>query len=176
MCHFPSLPVDGVALDGDNPEHIQWVFQRAQERAAEFSITGVTYRLTQGELPPSFNGALSMWCGWTPLKQVMLPPAWPWVAQTYWHSVKPSNRLSFILLCFRKEVVWHQCDGSKPFTIHKLYTTVYTIITTHTVVKHKETHFVIHTYSVVNPTLLQFVSSLCSLVIWRPYNPLMRFE
>uniref|UniRef100_A0AAR2JU40 NEDD8-activating enzyme E1 catalytic subunit n=1 Tax=Pygocentrus nattereri TaxID=42514 RepID=A0AAR2JU40_PYGNA len=38
---------DGVALDGDNPEHIQWVFQNSLERAAEFSITGVTYRLTQ---------------------------------------------------------------------------------------------------------------------------------
>uniref|UniRef100_A0A6Q2Y974 NEDD8-activating enzyme E1 catalytic subunit n=2 Tax=Esox lucius TaxID=8010 RepID=A0A6Q2Y974_ESOLU len=40
---------DGVCLDGDNPEHIQWVFQRAQERAANYNITGVTYRLTQGE-------------------------------------------------------------------------------------------------------------------------------
>lgn len=39
---------DGVALDGDNPEHIQWVFQKSLERAAEFNITGVTYRLTQG--------------------------------------------------------------------------------------------------------------------------------
>uniref|UniRef100_A0A8C7ZL05 NEDD8-activating enzyme E1 catalytic subunit n=1 Tax=Oryzias sinensis TaxID=183150 RepID=A0A8C7ZL05_9TELE len=39
---------DGVVLDGDDPEHIQWVFQRSLERAAEFSITGVTYRLTQG--------------------------------------------------------------------------------------------------------------------------------
>ncbi|XP_030624023.1 NEDD8-activating enzyme E1 catalytic subunit isoform X1 [Chanos chanos] len=39
---------DGVTLDGDNPEHIQWVFQRSQERAAEFNISGVTYRLTQG--------------------------------------------------------------------------------------------------------------------------------
>lgn len=38
-----------MALDGDDPEHIQWVFQRSLERAAEFSITGVTYRLTQGE-------------------------------------------------------------------------------------------------------------------------------
>uniref|UniRef100_A0AAY4E9X1 NEDD8-activating enzyme E1 catalytic subunit n=1 Tax=Denticeps clupeoides TaxID=299321 RepID=A0AAY4E9X1_9TELE len=40
---------DGVSLDGDNPEHIQWVFMKAQERASEFNITGVTYRLTQGE-------------------------------------------------------------------------------------------------------------------------------
>lgn len=39
-----------MALDGDDPEHIQWVYQKSLERAAEFSITGVTYRLTQGEL------------------------------------------------------------------------------------------------------------------------------
>ncbi|XP_028680340.1 NEDD8-activating enzyme E1 catalytic subunit isoform X1 [Erpetoichthys calabaricus] len=39
---------DGVTLDGDDPEHIQWVFHRALERAAQFKITGVTYRLTQG--------------------------------------------------------------------------------------------------------------------------------
>lgn len=39
-----------TSLDGDDPEHIHWVFERAQERAAQFNITGVTYRLTQGEL------------------------------------------------------------------------------------------------------------------------------
>nr|XP_046199970.1 NEDD8-activating enzyme E1 catalytic subunit-like isoform X3 [Oncorhynchus gorbuscha] len=45
----PTPPqTDGVGLDGDNPEHIHWVFQRAQERAVDYSITGVTYRLTQG--------------------------------------------------------------------------------------------------------------------------------
>uniref|UniRef100_A0A8C5B2E3 NEDD8-activating enzyme E1 catalytic subunit n=1 Tax=Gadus morhua TaxID=8049 RepID=A0A8C5B2E3_GADMO len=38
---------DTVGLDGDDPEHIKWVYQRSLERAAEFSITGVTYRLTQ---------------------------------------------------------------------------------------------------------------------------------
>uniref|UniRef100_A0A8D3E397 NEDD8-activating enzyme E1 catalytic subunit n=1 Tax=Scophthalmus maximus TaxID=52904 RepID=A0A8D3E397_SCOMX len=38
---------DCVALDGDDPEHIQWAYQRSLERAAEFNITGVTYRLTQ---------------------------------------------------------------------------------------------------------------------------------
>lgn len=41
-------PFGDTSLDGDSPEHIQWVFERAQERAAEFNITGVTYRLTQG--------------------------------------------------------------------------------------------------------------------------------
>uniref|UniRef100_A0A8D3CEJ6 NEDD8-activating enzyme E1 catalytic subunit n=1 Tax=Scophthalmus maximus TaxID=52904 RepID=A0A8D3CEJ6_SCOMX len=45
--HPPPPPAD-ISLDGDNPDHIQWVFDRSQERAAEFSITGVTYRLTQG--------------------------------------------------------------------------------------------------------------------------------
>ncbi|XP_039626918.1 NEDD8-activating enzyme E1 catalytic subunit isoform X2 [Polypterus senegalus] len=39
---------DGVTLDGDDPEHIQWVFHKALERGAQFKITGVTYRLTQG--------------------------------------------------------------------------------------------------------------------------------
>ncbi|KAG2471428.1 LMOD3 protein, partial [Polypterus senegalus] len=38
---------DGVTLDGDDPEHIQWVFHKALERGAQFKITGVTYRLTQ---------------------------------------------------------------------------------------------------------------------------------
>ncbi|XP_016121375.1 NEDD8-activating enzyme E1 catalytic subunit-like, partial [Sinocyclocheilus grahami] len=39
---------DAVGLDGDNPEHVQWVFQESLKRATEFNITGVTYRLTQG--------------------------------------------------------------------------------------------------------------------------------
>ncbi|XP_051967859.1 NEDD8-activating enzyme E1 catalytic subunit-like isoform X2 [Xyrauchen texanus] len=39
---------DDVALDGDDPKHIQWVYQKSLERAAEFNIKGVTYRLTQG--------------------------------------------------------------------------------------------------------------------------------
>ena len=35
-------------LDTDNPEHIQWLYERALERAKEFNITGVTYSMTQG--------------------------------------------------------------------------------------------------------------------------------
>ena len=35
-------------LDNDNPEHIQWLFETASARAAEFNITGITYSLTQG--------------------------------------------------------------------------------------------------------------------------------
>ena len=40
---FPDRPVDG-----DDPEHITWLFQTAKKRADEFKIPGVTYSLTQG--------------------------------------------------------------------------------------------------------------------------------
>ena len=39
---------DGVNIDGDDPQHIQWILEKAQKRAEDFQITGVTYRLTQG--------------------------------------------------------------------------------------------------------------------------------
>lgn len=38
------------ALDGDDPEHVSWVFEKAQERANNFNITGLSYRLVQGVL------------------------------------------------------------------------------------------------------------------------------
>lgn len=37
-----------MKLDGDDPEHIKWLLDRAGERAAQYGISGVTYRLTQG--------------------------------------------------------------------------------------------------------------------------------
>ena len=36
------------SLDTDNMEHMQWVYTQALQRAKEFNIPGVTYRLTQG--------------------------------------------------------------------------------------------------------------------------------
>ncbi|XP_054719605.1 NEDD8-activating enzyme E1 catalytic subunit-like [Uloborus diversus] len=36
------------SIDGDNPEHIKWIYDKALERADEYKIPGVTYRLTQG--------------------------------------------------------------------------------------------------------------------------------
>ncbi|CAH1784961.1 unnamed protein product [Owenia fusiformis] len=39
---------DGVAIDGDDPHHLQWIFEKSIERANQYQITGVTYRLTQG--------------------------------------------------------------------------------------------------------------------------------
>ncbi|KAI6654786.1 NEDD8-activating enzyme E1 catalytic subunit-like isoform X2 [Oopsacas minuta] len=37
-----------VQIDGDNPEHIQWVCDQSEKRANEYRIEGVNYRLTQG--------------------------------------------------------------------------------------------------------------------------------
>ncbi|XP_077987685.1 NEDD8-activating enzyme E1 catalytic subunit-like [Glandiceps talaboti] len=39
---------ENVPIDGDDPTHIQWVFDKALDRAKQYNITGVTYRLTQG--------------------------------------------------------------------------------------------------------------------------------
>jgi len=36
-----------VGIDGDDPTHITWIYERAVERAAQFNIQGVTYRLVQ---------------------------------------------------------------------------------------------------------------------------------
>lgn len=47
ICKF--FTVEGIALDGDDPEHIQWIYQKSLERASQFNIKGVTYRLTQGK-------------------------------------------------------------------------------------------------------------------------------
>ncbi|KAJ3085788.1 hypothetical protein HK102_013833, partial [Quaeritorhiza haematococci] len=38
----------GQKIDGDDPEHLKWLFETASSRAKEFNITGVTYSLTQG--------------------------------------------------------------------------------------------------------------------------------
>jgi ubiquitin-activating enzyme E1 C len=35
-------------FDSDNPDHMKWMFDVATKRAAEFNISGVTLRLTQG--------------------------------------------------------------------------------------------------------------------------------
>lgn len=39
-----------TALDGDDPHHVAWVLEKAQERAMKHGIVGVNYRLTQGVL------------------------------------------------------------------------------------------------------------------------------
>uniref|UniRef100_A0A914YYT3 NEDD8-activating enzyme E1 catalytic subunit n=1 Tax=Panagrolaimus superbus TaxID=310955 RepID=A0A914YYT3_9BILA len=41
-------PFGDEPIDGDSPEHLTWIMERALERAKEFNITGVDFRLTQG--------------------------------------------------------------------------------------------------------------------------------
>ena len=38
-----------MGIDGDDPDHIMWIYEHAVERASQYGITGVNYRLTQGE-------------------------------------------------------------------------------------------------------------------------------
>lgn len=38
------------ALDGDDPQHVSWVYEKSQERANSYNITGLSYRLVQGVL------------------------------------------------------------------------------------------------------------------------------
>lgn len=35
-------------MDGDDPEHIQWLVKTATLRGNDYNITGITYSLTQG--------------------------------------------------------------------------------------------------------------------------------
>lgn len=40
-------PFDCV-IDGDDPQHINWIYEKSTERATQFGIRGLTYRLVQG--------------------------------------------------------------------------------------------------------------------------------
>ena len=44
----PPPATAGVAIDGDNPDHIVWLFEKAKARADQYGIQGVSYQLTQG--------------------------------------------------------------------------------------------------------------------------------
>ncbi|KAL3853182.1 hypothetical protein ACJMK2_016747 [Sinanodonta woodiana] len=39
---------DGIGIDGDDPHHLKWIFEKSLERANQYHILGVSYRLTQG--------------------------------------------------------------------------------------------------------------------------------
>lgn len=41
-------PFGDASIDGDDPNHLKWLYEKAVDRANEFGISGVTYRLTQG--------------------------------------------------------------------------------------------------------------------------------
>lgn len=36
-----------MPIDGDDPNHINWIYEKASERAGQFNIQGMTYRLVQ---------------------------------------------------------------------------------------------------------------------------------
>lgn len=40
-------PFESV-IDGDDPQHINWIYEKSNERAVQFGIQGMTYRLVQG--------------------------------------------------------------------------------------------------------------------------------
>ena len=52
---FDIFIEEHVAIDGDDPEHVQWIYKHALKRAQEFHIQGITYRLTQGKYFASNN-------------------------------------------------------------------------------------------------------------------------
>ncbi|KAG0150700.1 hypothetical protein CROQUDRAFT_72584 [Cronartium quercuum f. sp. fusiforme G11] len=47
VLEWPRVMKD-LRIDGDNPDHIQWLFEKAAARAEEHKILGVTWSLTQG--------------------------------------------------------------------------------------------------------------------------------
>lgn len=47
LIQWPQLRI-GEDFDADNDEHLQWVFQKASQRADHFGISGVTYQLCLG--------------------------------------------------------------------------------------------------------------------------------
>lgn len=48
VIQWPKENPWNVALDGDDPQHISWVYEKSLERALQFNIIGLTYRLVQG--------------------------------------------------------------------------------------------------------------------------------
>lgn len=48
VIQWPKENPWAVALDGDDPQHVGWVYEKSMERALQFNIIGLTYRLVQG--------------------------------------------------------------------------------------------------------------------------------
>ncbi|RLU24321.1 hypothetical protein DMN91_002409 [Ooceraea biroi] len=48
VIQWPKENPFDCAIDGDDPQHINWIYEKSNERAAQFGIQGLTYRLVQG--------------------------------------------------------------------------------------------------------------------------------
>lgn len=48
VIQWPKENPFNASIDGDDPQHITWIYEKSTERANQFNITGLTYRLVQG--------------------------------------------------------------------------------------------------------------------------------
>ncbi|XP_045480831.1 NEDD8-activating enzyme E1 catalytic subunit [Harmonia axyridis] len=48
VMQWPKENPFNVPIDGDDPQHLAWIYEKSMERSQQFNIPGVTYRLVQG--------------------------------------------------------------------------------------------------------------------------------
>mmetsp|Transcript_16079 Transcript_16079/g.22348 ORF Transcript_16079/g.22348 Transcript_16079/m.22348 type:complete len:132 (-) Transcript_16079:384-779(-) len=74
--HLHQWPEEwgSTKFDADNTEHMKWMHETALKRAAEYNISGVTYRLTQGVVK-NIIPAIAATNAVKPTKHSKLPPS-----------------------------------------------------------------------------------------------------
>lgn len=114
---------DAPVPDGDNPEHVQWVYERALDRAESFGIQGVTYRLTMGVLKrvipavASTNALIGSACALEVLKLATYLA----IPLNDWMSVHGSRAMYVHTFCNerRADCAVCGCTGSIRITLHR---------------------------------------------------------